>query len=152
MPQKKPTKDTYFVAIKIFLEDSRGNFFITKDRFGDWDIPGGRLLTNEFATPLHKVAERKLAEELGKSLKYSIAKEPVIFMRHERNEILPDGSRGKRRIFALGYRAQYLGGDITLGDNHVKSQWAKPNVFKAEKYFTGGWLKGVKEYLKLRKK
>jgi len=28
-------KDTYFVAVKIFLKDQEGNFLITKDKFGD---------------------------------------------------------------------------------------------------------------------
>lgn len=33
-------KDTYFVAVKVFLLNAQGNFLITKDRFGDW---GGEL-------------------------------------------------------------------------------------------------------------
>lgn len=35
-------KDTYFVAVKLFLEKD-GKLFIFKDKFGAWDLPGGRI-------------------------------------------------------------------------------------------------------------
>lgn len=38
----KDQKDLYYVAVKIFLEKGE-KLFIFKDRYGDWDIPGGRL-------------------------------------------------------------------------------------------------------------
>lgn len=143
-------KDLYFVAVKIFLEDGRGNFLITKDRFGDWDIPGGRLRENDFETPLEEVVKRKMKEELGESVNYELGK-PIVYMRHERNEILASGEREQRRIFAIGYQAQYLGGDIQLGGNHEKYEWVSRKDFKAEDYFTGGWLKGVQEYVSYMK-
>lgn len=34
-------KDTYFVAVKVFLERDN-KLLILKDNFGDWDLPGGR--------------------------------------------------------------------------------------------------------------
>ncbi len=141
----RPQKDSYFVAVKVFLEH-KGKFFITKDRFGDWDLPGGRLLKTEFNTSLEKVVARKIKEELGGRLKYTLGK-PVVFMRHERNEILPDGKRENKRIFAIGYQARYTSGVISLGDNHVDGEWVSIKTFKPEKYFRGGWLKGVREYL-----
>ena len=144
-------KDTYFVAVKVFLEDEKGNFLITKDRFGDWDIPGGRLRVKDFDAPLEEVAERKLMEELGEGVEYILG-EPVVHMRHERNEILSSGDRAKRRIFAIGYRAKYLGGEIKIGDNHEKFEWVNIETFNPEEYFSGGWLKGVQEYIsKVRK-
>lgn len=143
-------KDSYFVAVKIFLEDSKGNLLITKDRFGDWDIPGGRLRENDFDVPLEKVVERKMIEELGKDVQYVLGK-PVLFMRHERNEILPSGERQKKRIFAVGYSATYSGGSIAVGSNHEKYEWVSLKNLKPEDYFTGGWLKGVKEYMEFKK-
>ena len=139
-------KDLYFVAVKLFLEDGKGNFLITKDRFGDWDLPGGRLRENDFATSLEEVAKRKMNEELGEQLQYKLL-EPLIFMRHERDEVLESGDRSKRRIFAIGYRAEYLNGDINLGTNHENHEWVSIKDFKPEDYFKGGWLKGVEEYL-----
>lgn len=141
-------KDLYFVAVKVFLKDKNGKFLITKDIFGDWDIPGGRLREMDFEILLEKIAERKIKEELG-DIRFSLKKEPILFMRHERDEILKSGSREKRRIFALGYEAEYLGGEISLGKNHEKYEWKDIKIFNPEKYFFGGWLKGIKEFQNL---
>lgn len=143
------SKDLFFVAVKVFLEDGNGNLLITKDRFGDWDIPGGRLREGDFEVPLEQIAERKMKEELGESVQYRL-EDPIVMMRHERDEILATGEREKRRIFAIGYRAQYLGGDIDLGTNHEKFEWVSIATFEPEKYFTGGWLRGIKEYQQKR--
>lgn len=142
-------KDQYFVAVKVFLEDKSGKLFIAKDKFGDWDLPGGRLLPNEFNTALEKVVARKLKEELGSGIKYKLGN-PIVFMRHERNEILANRKGGKRRIFAIGYKAKYMSGEIKLGRNHEAIKWVNLKSFKPERYFKGGWLKGIKEYIKKR--
>jgi len=139
------TKDLYFVAVKVFLRDGT-KLLITKDRFGAWDLPGGRLREMDFLTSLEEVVARKVKEELGEFVTYKLAM-PTVFMRHERDEILSDGGSEKRRIFALGYEAEYLGGDIKLGQNHELYEWVDVNDFIPENYFTGGWLSGVKEYL-----
>lgn len=140
-------KDQYFVAVKLFLENDQGQLLLTKDRFGDWDLPGGRLKTDDFAVALEKVADRKTKEELGEEVKINLG-EPKVFLRHERDEILSSGQREKRRIFAVGYASKYLGGEIHLGKNHEKYEWiSKDSDF--DKYLTGGWLQGVKDYLSL---
>ena len=139
-------KDLYFVAVKVFLEKD-GKFLITKDTWGAWDLPGGRIRKNEFDTPLEKVIERKMTEELGDAIKYTIGK-PVVFMRHERQEATAD--KQTVRIFAVGYEGTLLDGEPRLGDHHVEMQWVDPMTFRPEAYFTGGWLKGVQEYLLLR--
>jgi ADP-ribose pyrophosphatase YjhB (NUDIX family) len=138
-------KDLYFVAVKIFLVDSEGNLLITKDCFGDWDIPGGRLREEDFTVSLEAVAERKIKEELGGNVIYKLGK-PALFMRHQRDEILSSGEREKRRIFAVGYSARYQEGEITIGKNHEKYEWVSLKTFVPEDYFTGGWLQGVKEF------
>jgi ADP-ribose pyrophosphatase YjhB (NUDIX family) len=138
-------KDVYFVAVKIFLQNEKGELLITKDCFGDWDIPGGRLRENDFDTPLENVVERKMHEELGDGIVYRLGG-VVLFMRHERNEILSSGERETRRIFAIGYRAKYIGGEIQLGESHAEYKWVDIKTFTPEDYFTGGWLKGVREF------
>lgn len=138
-------KDVYFVAVKVFLTDDSDRFLIVKDRFGDWDIPGGRLKENEFAVSLGAVIERKIKEELGEEVRYEVG-EPAVFMRHERDEILASGQKEKRRIFAVGYLAKYTGGEVVLGKNHEKCEWVSVDTFKPEDYFNGGWLAGIKEF------
>ncbi|MBU0707086.1 NUDIX domain-containing protein [Patescibacteria group bacterium] len=140
-------KDLYYVAVKVFLRNKKGKLLITKDRFNDgWDIPGGRLKPNDFETPLEQVIERKINEELGDELDYRIDA-PIVFMRHERLEVLSSGEKAERRIFAVGYKAEYLSGEVMLGKNHIEHQWVDIKNFIPENYFNGGWLKGVKEYI-----
>lgn len=136
-------KDLYFVAVKLLLRDGN-KLLITHDIFGAWDIPGGRIRKDEFEAPLESVIQRKIKEELGPEVKYKLG-EPKIFFRHQRQEV---GLGGKTvRIFAIGYEAKYIGGDIHLGDHHDKFEWVDVNSFKPQNYFTGGWLKGLQEYL-----
>ena len=145
----KKAKDLYYVAVKVFLK--RGNnLFIFKDGFGKWDLPGGRIRYEEFKKPLTAVIKRKLKEELGGAIKYELG-EPFVFMRHERKEAMSHGPE-TARIFAIGYRAKFLGGTIDLPSHHTKYEWASIKTFKPEKYFEGGWLDGVKTFLALEKK
>jgi len=139
-------KDAYFVAVKVFLEKD-GKFFICKDKFGAWDLPGGRIKKHEFETPLEDVIKRKMVEEVGEDVRYELDMRPEVLMRHERVE----ASLGTPvRIFGVGYRAQWQSGEPQLSEAHVEMLWVDPSNFKPEEYFTGGWLKGVQEYLALR--
>lgn len=136
-------KDTYFVAVKVLLRKG-DSLLLTHDIFGDWDIPGGRIKPDEFETPIEDIIARKIREELGADVKYSLG-EPKVTFRHQRIE----HSTGKEaRIFALGYEAEYESGEITLGANHDRYEWVDLSSFKPSDYLTGGWLKGMLEYVK----
>ncbi|MEK7531087.1 MAG: NUDIX domain-containing protein [Patescibacteria group bacterium] len=137
-------KDTYYVAVKVFLE-REGKLFIFKDKFGMWDLPGGRIKKDEFETPLPDIIARKMREEVGSGVQYDVEPQPSILMRHERVEVASGSPRV--RIFGLGFRARMTGGEIQLSGSHTESLWVDPRNFKPEDYFTGGWLAGVKEYL-----
>lgn len=139
-------KDTYFVAVKVFLMDEADRLLIIRDIYDDgWDIPGGRLRKVDFNIALEEVVNRKIEEELGKQVKYNLGK-PVVFMRHEREELLSSGEKEKRRIFAVGYQAKYLDGEIQLGNYLKDYKWVDLKTFVPENYLVGGWLKGVKEF------
>lgn len=139
-------KDTYYVAVKVFMRKA-DQLLILKDNFGCWDLPGGRINTDEFETLLEDIIKRKMSEELGSEIKYSIGK-PMVFMRHQREEQIEGNPTV--RIFAIGYEGIFEGGDIKLSERHTEMQWVDVKTFKPEEYFTGGWLKGVEEYLNSR--
>ena len=140
-------KGLYFVAVKLFLRQG-DKLLILKDSFGVWDLPGGRMKPDEFKTPLPKIVKRKMREELGAPVKYALGK-PILFLRHERSEHVRGGTVPVR-IFAVGYEAKYVSGEIRLSPRHMRMEWVSVKTFKPEKYFKGGWLTGVKEYLSLR--
>jgi 8-oxo-dGTP pyrophosphatase MutT (NUDIX family) len=139
-------KEKYFVAVKVFLERG-GEFFVSKDKYGSWDLPGGRIRKDEFDVPLDQVIKRKMSEELGDGIEYEIGK-PVVLMRHERVEDAPGDPT--IRIFAVGYEAVLLRGEPKLSDLFVESMWVDPKTFQPEKYFAGGWLKGVQDCLAVK--
>jgi len=138
-------RDLYFVAVKLLIRDG-DKLLITHDIFGDWDIPGGRIKKDELESPLESVIQRKMREEIGPDVKHELG-DVKVFFRHERKE---QRTGEMVRIFAIGYEAKYLGGDIKLGNHHDKYEWVKVKTFKPEDYFTGGWLKGVKEYQEMQ--
>lgn len=136
-------KDLYYVAVKLLLRWG-DSLLITHDIFGEWDLPGGRIHKNEFDKSLESVIKRKVIEKLGSEIQYSVGK-PCVFFRVKREEY---ESKRLVRIFAIGYEANYIAGDIHLGRHHDKMEWVRIDSFKPELYFTGGWLLGVQEYLK----
>ena len=136
-------KDSYFVAVKVFLRDG-DKLLIIHDIFGQWDLPGGRIKTDEFETPLLSVIERKMKEEVGEKVSYSKPIQNNVTFRVERIEA---GLNKKVRIFAIGYDAKYKGGKITLGKYIDDYKWVNLNDFKPEQYLKGGWLKGVQDYI-----
>lgn len=139
-------KDPYFIAVKIFLE--LGNkFLILKDKFGDWDLPGGRIKKFEFEAAFPDIIARKMREEVGESVQYKVSLLPEILMRHERVEASPGNPTV--HIFGLGYRAQLISGEVILQDSHTELLWVDKDTFKPENFFTGGWLSGVQEYCNL---
>lgn len=136
-------KDTYFVAVKVFLEKD-GKFLVLKDNFGQWDLPGGRIKKDEFEASITDTIKRKMTEELGSDIQYEIRR-PLVFMKHERVEHAPGNPTV--RIFAVGFQAALLSGEPILSPRHTELLWADPKTFVPEDYFRGGWLKGVREYI-----
>lgn len=139
-------KDLYYVPVKLFL--TRGNqLFIFKDAWNDWDLPGGRIRKPEFETPIEDIIERKVREELGDEVRYTLGR-PVVTFRHERQEASAGGK--VIRIFGVGYEATLEAGEPHLGDHHTDMKWVDVDTFEPKEYFTSGWLKGVEEYLELK--
>jgi hypothetical protein len=138
-------KDKYFVAVKLFLRDG-DKLLITHDIFGAWDLPGGRIKKDEFDVSLESVIGRKIGEELGGGVRYELG-EPKVFFRVER---LEHSTQEVVRIFAVGYDATYLGGELKMGDHHDQMKWVDVHTFQPQGFFAGGWLAGVQEYIALQ--
>lgn len=134
-------KDVYFVAVKILIRDG-DKLLIVHDVFDTWELPGGRIKKDELTIPIENIIERKVREELGQYVKYRLG-EPKAFFRLER----PEADLEKVRIFAIGFEADYLGGEIILGECHDKFEWVDVKTFDPLARQDNGWMRGVKEYL-----
>lgn len=103
-------------------------------------------MKTEFNAPFEKILTRKLKEELGPA-KYVLGK-PIVFMSQQWKEKMFAG-RNTARIFAVAYEAKYKRGAIRLSPRHTEFKWVSVKNLNPKKYFRDGWLKGVKNYLKL---
>jgi len=138
-------KDDYFVAVKLLLRKG-DELLITHDDFGDWDIPGGRIRKDQFDTPLEQILKDKIVEELGGDTKYKLGSIKTTF-RIERKEAGRDNQTV--RIFGIGYEAEFLAGDIVLGEYHDKYEWINlRNVDLSEYSSPGGWVEKLADYQK----
>lgn len=136
-------KDNYLVAVKLLLRDG-DQLLITHDIFSGWDIPGGRIRSDQFETPLEAVLSDKIEVELGADVRYQLGGIKETF-RVEREELRQTVE--KVRIFAVGYEATYLGGDIHLGKNHDKYEWIDLRSVNLKDYAApGGWVEQLAEY------
>ena len=136
-------KENYLVAVKIILRQGT-RFLATHDIYGEWDIPGGRIRKDQFATPMEKILEEKIALELGNEVTYKLGS-IVETIRVEREEYGRDGE--VVRIFAVCYEAEYIGGEIELGDVHDKYEWIDLRSANLEEYRTkSGWVHRLAEY------
>jgi ADP-ribose pyrophosphatase YjhB (NUDIX family) len=143
-------KAVYFVAVKVFLRDG-DKLLLIHDQWSNWELPGGRIKLDEFQQPLEKTVARKISEELGDKVKYSIPRPTGTFVQVSRDEHVGDRTQ-KVQIFAIGFEANYLGGEIDMGDHHDQLKWIDVNTFRPLDLQNNDWMRGIQDYLdKVRK-
>lgn len=135
-------KGLFYVAAKVLLRDGN-RVLLLHDIFGDWDLPGGRILPTEFDGDIQDVIKRKMNEELGDDVAYNIGEVDTYFhvTRTEHN------SGEQSRIFAIGFSARYLGGNIKLGSHHDQYRWVDLHNLNPDDYFKHGWEDGMTRYI-----
>ena len=139
-------KAVYFVAVKIFLR--RGDeLLLLHDIFDTWELPGGRIKLDEWQKPLVETVARKLRKELGDEVKYSTPKPTGTFFQVSRTEKTAEQEQ-EVRIFAIGFEAEYLGGEIKLSEIHDAKKWVDVRDFKPLELQNNDWMHGVEGYLK----
>jgi 8-oxo-dGTP pyrophosphatase MutT (NUDIX family) len=125
------------------LKNSRGEVLALKAADGGsfegyYDLPGGRIDTDEFATRLDSILAREVREELGE-IKFIASSKPVALGRHQ--------VVGGPRVIYLFFEGNYIDGDIKISNEHKGHQWFDLAKIELEKYFKSGILEGIKMYL-----
>lgn len=140
---KSTTPDTYHVSMKAFVRKG-DEILICKDRLQQkLDLPGGRIAVGEFDTPLYGILKREIAEELGSNFRYQ-NNGPVAVFRHRRPEVTLEG-KPEIRILMIGFEFEYLGGEVTLSDEHDEYRWV--SLEEAVGHLPGGQRDGMRKYL-----
>ena len=149
-PKKRP--HFFHISLKVILENEKGEILGLKCKDekgpldGYYDFPGGRIDSNELDVAYEDIIKREMIEEIGKDAIYE-------------GKFLCPVSTGKFKyfshklqkdncIFMLFFKAKYLGGNILVSDEHKGFEWLDLKTDPPEKYFTLGFLDGIKEYLK----
>lgn len=135
-------KGQFYVAAKVLLRD-KDKLLLLHDVFSDWDLPGGRILPSEFGGDIQNVVRRKMHEELGPDIQYELGGIDTYFQvtRTEHD------TGNESQIFAVGFTACYLGGNIQLGNNHDRYKWVQMSNLNPSEYFKHGWETGVERYI-----
>lgn len=135
-------KGSFPVAVKALIHRDN-ELLILHDVFGDWDLPGGRLLSQEFGQDIKQVITRKISEELGNQIDYKIGNLCTYFQ----VERIEHDTGNLSQIFGLGFTTEYLDGDINLGPHHDKFVWVNLTDFRPSDYFKHGWEIGLEKFL-----
>ncbi len=141
---------SFHVSLKLILENQRGETLalklpITSSMVGYYDLPGGRINTEELYAPYEKIIKREAVEELGSKVKYRLIMRPASMARHI---FFSKKLNRESYIFFIFLKAKYLGGEIKLSNEHVAYKWVKLDAKKVDKYFIKGLQEGLRNYLK----
>lgn len=109
----------FFVGLKAFVLNDKKELLILQgssqmEKPGIWGLPGGRIMESESQISLTDILLREIKEECGE-LEVNIY-EPCATWRFE-NET--------KSIFLVGYKSEYVSGEITLKEEHVAFKWIK---------------------------
>ncbi len=145
----KKERDFYQISLKVLLKNDKGEILALKavndgSYAGFYELPGGRIDTDEFATNFASIVAREILEEIGE-IKFKLKDKPVAVGRG----LIPSNmsSSGKPvRLLLLFFEAEYLSGEIKISDEHVGYKWLDLSKIKLDEYFISGILEGVKMY------
>ena len=147
MPKKK---DYYQVSLKLILKNNQGEILGLKadskgSMAGYYDLPGGRIDTDEFKKPLDQIIKREVAEETG-NLEFELVPKPVAVGRH----LIPAAMTSEKKdihVCYIFYEAKYLNGNVKISCEHTGCTWLKLSTDHLDRLFTSGILEGMKMYL-----
>jgi 8-oxo-dGTP pyrophosphatase MutT (NUDIX family) len=143
-------KDFYQISLKLLLKNSQGEILGLKgvdngSYAGFYDLPGGRIDTDEFNTDFSKILDREIKEEIGNII-YHLNTTPVAVGRH----LVPASMTSAKQdihILYLFFKAEYIKGDLRLSNEHLGYKWFNLQDVELTTYFISGILEGINMYM-----
>ncbi len=138
------------MSLKVIMKNKKGEILGLKavdkgSMKGYYDLPGGRIDEDEFATPFEEIIKREIQEEIG-SVKFSLNARPVAVGRHNISKEVT-GYEKDIHVLYVFFEARYIDGEIILNHEHLGFLWIDISEIKLEGYFNSGILEGIKMYL-----
>ncbi len=145
----KKEKDFYQVSLKVFLKNNKSEILALKavedsTFVGSYDLPGGRINTDEFKIDFNEILKREVEEEIGK-VNFRINSKPVAVGRHLIPAARADNGK-ETHVLYLFFEAEFLDGNITISNEHTDYKWLDLKGIDSKQYFKSGILEGVQMY------
>lgn len=154
MEEQKSVPYFFNVSLKLIVENEKGEILGLECKkegnlSGFYDLPGGRINSDELRLPYEEIIAREIEEELGKDIQYKILLQPTSVGRY----VYFSGKLGRENcIFMIFFKAEYLGGDIIISEEHIGYKWLNLNSENISEYFTSGFAEGINTYLQEKTK
>lgn len=115
-----PEDKLFFVGQKAFIEKN-GNVLILINPVG-LDFPGGKVQEGE--TNFTESLKREVREETDLEIEVGTPFASWMFE-------YPNGhKKAGQQIYLVGYRCQYISGEVKLCDEHEQYQWVNKDNYK----------------------
>ncbi len=119
----------FTVGQKAFIEKDGKVLVLFKPDTGRLDIPGGRIQTNE--TDLKSALAREVLEETGLQIKIN---DPFCTWTFT----IGEGYKyAGQTIFLVGYKCEYVSGELKMSDEHGDYRWVDKESYKELKSSIG---------------
>ncbi len=146
----KKERDFYQISLKLLLKNNEGKILALKaiddgTYSGYYDLPGGRIDTDEFRKDFSEILRREAMEEIG-DVTFQLHDKPVAIGRH----LIPAGmtSAGKDiHVLYLFFLGKYTGGNVTISSEHTEYVWLDLDTIDLGRYFKSGILEGIRMYI-----
>ena len=143
----------FHVSLKLILKNKKGEILALampskSSMAGFYDVPGGRINSDELEISYEDIFRRGATEEIGKSVKYRIIKKPVSVSRHP---YFSAKLQKEMYIFFIFFEATYIGGKIKISSEHIGYRWLRLDKRNISRYFVRGLREGFKNYFEWSK-
>lgn len=146
------TPAIFWVSLKLILKNDQGQILGLNGHprgsfAGFYDLPGGTIDSQEFTANYETILRRELNEELG-SVEVKINPTPLGVGRHLIPSSMTSRKTGDVLILYVFFEGTYLGGKITISDEHSGYAWLDLQKNRPNLFFKSGLLEGLETYLK----
>lgn len=147
----KKEKDFYQISLKLLLKNNNGEVLALKavdngSYAGYYDLPGGRIDTDEFDKDFFEIIEREVIEEIG-YIKFQVQPRPIAIGRH----LIPAAISNKGKdihVLCVFFEAKYIDGELKISNEHTGYKWIDLSKIKLAEFFKSAILEGIQMYLK----
>lgn len=146
----KKENDFYQISLKVILKNEKNEILLLEANLEGsfanyYDLPGGRIDTDEFTTPFFDIIKREIIEEIG-DINFTLNIKPVAVGRHLAPATITKKDHDIHVLY-LFFEAQYINGEINISNEHINYKWVDFSKEEPAKFFKSGNLEGIEMYL-----